>query len=138
MIGVAKGYEKEVLPDGVVIYRIHGTDKITAETWFHDVTAVFAEAIRQGQPARLMYDVREVGFFTPHVMKRAGQLAQVPLPADWRVATLVKNAFVRQLVSTIKTISLLSQEMYERSHVFSDEAEALAWLRKETARTALT
>jgi len=51
------------------------------------------------------------------------------VPDDWRVATLVGNAFIANMVSYVKSVSRLPT-MHDRSRVFSDEAEALAWLRE--------
>jgi hypothetical protein len=44
------------------------------------------------------------------------------------VATLVGTAFLANMVNYVISVSLLP-EMRLKSRVFSDEAEALAWLR---------
>jgi hypothetical protein len=129
MQAVTPGFEKKTLPDGVIIYHFESASRPVANAWYQDVAGVFAHAVQHNTPARLLYDVRQIGMFSPHVMKRAGDLGKLPLPDDWRVATVVQSGFVKQLVETIKTFSLLSADQYERSRVFNDLDAALAWLR---------
>jgi hypothetical protein len=121
---------KKILPDGIIIYHIPTASRPVTNAWYQDVAGVFAHAIQHNQPARLLYDVRKVGMFSPHVIKRAGDLGKLDLPDDWRVATVVNSGFVKQLVETIKTISLLSADYYSRSRVFNDMEAALEWLRR--------
>lgn len=130
MIEVFAGCDKKIFPDGIIVYHITASSRPVVNAWYQDVVTTFQQAIDQNKPAHLCYDIREISFFTPYVMKRAGDLGKVPLPPDWRVATVVKSAFARQIIDTIKTISLLSKDMYERSHVFDDYEEALTWLRR--------
>lgn len=125
-----RGYEKEVLADGVIIYRLHSKSEATFAAWFEDVKAVFARARESGTAARLLYDVREIDAISPRQMRMAQQLADLPLPADWRVATLTGSSFATNMINLIRSISLLSPGMYERSRVFSTEDEALTWLRE--------
>lgn len=123
------GYKKEVCDDGVVIYRILSTTRSTVDSWYQDVAGEFAVAFKEGKPTRFVYDMRQVSMTNSYVMKRASDLAKLPLPTDWKVATLVGSTFIKHFINSIRTISLTSQAMYERSQIFTAEAEALAWLR---------
>jgi hypothetical protein len=124
-----KGYTKDVHDDGVVVYHIGSTTRSSIDEWFQDVAAEFARALEQGRPVRVMYDLRRVDLVTPYGVQRAEALEKLPVPDDWRVATLVGNAFIANMVSYVKSVSLLPT-MRDKSRVFSDEAEALAWLRE--------
>ncbi len=126
-----KGYEKEICADGVIVYHLHSKSESAFQDWFEDVAAVFAKAREEGKAIRLLYDVREIDAISPMQMHRAQQLAELPLPDDWRVATLTGSSFATNMINLIRSISLLAPGMYERSRVFSDEGEALAWLREE-------
>jgi hypothetical protein len=75
-----------------------------------------------------VYDVRNIGLVTPHAIQRAEELEKLAVTDDWRVATLVGTAFLANMVNYVISVSLLP-EMRTKSRVFSDEAEALAWLR---------
>jgi hypothetical protein len=66
---------------------------------------------------------------TSYGVQKAEDLAKLPLPDDWRVATLAGNAFIANMVGYVRLVSL-PPEMHNRSRVFSDEAEALDWLRQ--------
>lgn len=123
-----RGFEKEVREDGIIIWRIHSTQRTIVDAWYADVAGEFAAAFAASKRTRFMYDVRQVSLANPYIMKRASDLAKLPLPVDWKVVTLVNSAFVKTFVSTIRAVSLTSQAMYERSQIFSNEAEALAWL----------
>jgi hypothetical protein len=124
-----EGYDKEELEGGITVFKLHNISQETIEAWYQDVAAAFAQAIAEDRPARLLYDVQELAFPTPHLLQRAQDLADLPLPKDWRVATLTANEFARQIIHFIRSISLLAPEMYARSRVFSQKEEALDWLR---------
>jgi len=123
-----KGYDKDVYEEGIVVFRVWSTTRASIDEWYQDVAGVFAQALAQGKPVRVMYDLRRIDLVTPYSVQRAEALEQLPIPDDWRVATLVGNAFIANMVSYVKSVSSLPA-MRDRSHVFSDEAEALAWLR---------
>jgi len=124
------GYEKEVLADKIVIFRFKSTSRETVDTWFGDVVSEFAKALEEGRRTRVMYDLRVVGMLTPYTLQRAQALERgVPVPDDWRVATLVPSEFVANLVNYVISISQMSG-MQSKSRVFSNEDEALAWLRE--------
>ena len=93
-----------------------------------DVAGEFAKAVESGSNTRFVYDIRQASLLNPYVMKRAGDLAKLPLPDDWKVATLVGSNFVKQFINTIRAFSLTSQAMFERSQIFTDEDGALTWL----------
>jgi len=124
-----KNYQKQVLDDGIVIYRSSSSDREVVDAWFEDVGRVFEAARALNQPVRLVYDVRSIGLATPYSIQRAEELERLNLPDDWRVATLVGNAFLANMVNYIISISMLP-DMRARSRAFADEAEALDWLRK--------
>lgn len=123
-----QGYDKQVYEDGIVAYRIRSTARPNVDAWYQDVAAVFAQALEQNKPVRLMYDLHRIDLVTPYSVQRAEALEKLPVPDDWRVATLVGNAFIANMVSYVKSVSRLPT-MHDRSRVFSDETEALAWLR---------
>ena len=125
---IDRPYDKEVLEDGLVIFRIKSTAREHIDIWFQDVASVFAHAHEKHMPVRLLYDIRNIDLVTPYGVQKAEELNKLPLSADWRVATLVKNAFVANLVNYVKLVSLVP-EVRDKSRVFSDEPEALAWLR---------
>ena len=124
-----KGYTKDVYDDGIVVYRVRSTMRSCIDEWYQDVAAEFARALEQGRPVRVMYDVRHIDLVTPYGVQRAEALEKLPVPDDWRVATLVGNAFIANMVSYVKSVSLLPS-MHDKSRLFSDEAQALAWLRE--------
>jgi hypothetical protein len=123
-----KGFDKEILEGSITIYRSKSSDREVVDAWIADVAKVFAESLEQGRPVRLMYDVRSVGLVTPYAIQRAEELERVAVTDDWRVATLVGTAFLANMVNYVISVSLLP-DMRAKSRVFSDEAEALAWLR---------
>jgi len=123
-----KGFDKEILEDDITIYRCRSSDREFVEAWYDDVAAVFAQSLEQGRPVRLMYDLRNVGLVTPYAIQRSEELERLAVTDDWRVATLVGTAFLANMVNYVISVSLMP-DMRARSHVFSDEAEALAWLR---------
>ena len=123
-----KSFEKEILEGGITIYRSKSSDREVVDAWIADVATVFAQSLEQGRPVRLMYDVRNVGLVTPYAIQRAEELERVAVTDDWRVATLVGTAFLANMVNYVISVSLMP-DMRAKSRVFSDEAEALAWLR---------
>jgi hypothetical protein len=123
-----KGFEKQVLEDGITIYRAQSSDREVVDAWYDDIAGVFSQSFEQGRPVRFVYDVRNIGLVTPHAIQRAEELEKLAVTDDWRVATLVGTAFLANMVNYVISVSLLP-EMRSKSRVFSDEAEALAWLR---------
>jgi len=121
-------YEKEILEDGLVVFRITSTSREHIDVWFQDIASVFAKARADKAAARILYDIRNIEMVTPYSVQKAEDLIKLPLPDDWRVATLVKNAFIANMVNYVKLVSL-QPGIRDRSRVFSDEVEALAWLR---------
>lgn len=124
-----KSYQKQVLDDGIIIYRSASSDREVVDAWVEDVSRVFEAARALNKPVRLVYDVRNIGLATPYGIQRAEELERLNLPDDWRVATLVGNAFLANMVNYVISISMLP-DMRSRSRCFADEAEALAWLRE--------
>jgi hypothetical protein len=123
------GYDKEILSDGIVVYRLRQTSPDCVDAWFADVAEVFARALETGEAPRLLYDVRTLTFPSRHLLQRAEALNKLPAPDTWRVATLAGSQFATELINLVRSVSLLSASQYARSRVFSDEATALAWLR---------
>jgi len=121
-------YDKQMLEDGVIVFRLKSTAHDHVDAWFQDVGRVLTEAHDKHTMARLMYDTRDIALITPYLVQKAEDLNKFPQPDDWRIATLVKNAFMANMVNYVRMVSL-QPTMRERSRVFSDEAEALAWLR---------
>jgi hypothetical protein len=120
-------YDKEIRYDGVVVYKFKSTTHACMDMWFDDVAAVFAEAIKSQASVRLMYDVRGIRSPSPYALQRAQDLSKLPLPDDWRVATLTKNAFATNIINFIRKMSL-SSDTANQSRIFSSEVEALVWL----------
>ena len=123
-------YDKELLEGGIVVYRLRKTSRECMDLWFEDVSNVFESSLAQDNSVRLLYDVRALTVPTPYSLERAQALADLPLPEDWRVATVTGTGFATGLINLIRSASLLSHEMYERSRVFSAERDAIAWLRE--------
>jgi hypothetical protein len=123
-----KSFDKEILEGGITIYRSKSSDHEVVDAWIADVATVFAQSLEQGRPVRLMYDVRSIGLVTPYAIQRAEELERLAVTDDWRVATLVGTAFLANMVNYVISVSLMP-DMRTKSRVFSDEAEALAWLR---------
>ncbi len=124
------GYDKEIRDDGIIIFRIRSTQRPVVDRWYQDVAGEFARALNEGRATRFIYDARRVNLANPYILKRASDLANLPLPPDWRVATLVSSGFLKHFVHTIRVVSLTSQEMFERSQIFTDEDEAVRWLSR--------
>jgi len=61
-----QGYDKQVYEDGIVAYRIRSTARPNVDAWYQDVAAVFAQALEQNKPVRLMYDLRRIDLVTPY------------------------------------------------------------------------
>jgi hypothetical protein len=97
------------------------------DQWFEKVAAVFAQALEQGTRARLMYDLRKLDVITPYGLQRVEELERLPLPDDWRVATLVTNPFIASVANYVISVARLPA-VRNHSRVFTDEAAALAWL----------
>lgn len=123
-----KSFDKEILEGGITVYRAKSSSREVVDAWYDDVAVVFRQSLEQSRPARLMYDVRNIGLVTPYAIQRSEALERLAVTDDWRVATLVGTAFLANMVNYVISVSLLP-EMRARSRVFSDEAEALAWLR---------
>lgn len=122
-------YEKEILEDSLIIFRIKSTGREHIDAWFQDVASVFAQARANKTPAHILYDIRNIDMVTPYGVQKAEDLIKLPLPNNWRVATLVRDAFIANMVNYVRRVSL-QPGVRDRSKVFSDEAEALAWLRE--------
>jgi hypothetical protein len=127
---MSKGYIKEILDGNVVVFRAMLATREFVDEWFQDVAAVFAQALEQGTRARLMYDLRNLDIITPYSLQRVEELERVPLPDDWRVATLLTNPFLASVVNYLISVARLPA-MRHHSRVFTDEAQALAWLREK-------
>ena len=121
----------KVSDGNIIIYRLYNTRQECVDAWFEDVSGVFRQAHDEGQPIYLLYDVRAITIPTPYGIRRAQELSDVPLPPMWRVATVVGSDFATSIVNLIRSVSLLSLELYARSRVFASEEDALAWLREE-------
>ena len=122
-------YEKQVLEDGIVVFRVKSTIREHIDAWYQDVASVFAKSRAEQAASRILYDIRNIDAITPYGVQKAEDLSKLPLPNEWRVATLVKNAFIANMVNYVRLVSL-QPGMRDRSRLFSDEAEALAWLRE--------
>jgi hypothetical protein len=123
-----KGFDKEILEGGITVYRSKSSDREVVDAWFDDVATVFSQSLEQGRPVRLVYDLRNIGLVTPYAIQRSEELERLAVTDDWRVATLVGTAFLANMVNYVISVSLMPA-MRSKSRVFSDEAEALAWLR---------
>ena len=125
-------FQKEILADGVIIYRVQISTAECADLWFDDLAAEFARAKAEQRTSRLLYDLRKMTKATPYALQRIGQLASLPdLPEKWFVASVTGSAFVTGMVHFVKTISLFDSKLFERSQIFDGEAEALEWLRSQ-------
>lgn len=120
-------YDKEVRSEGIVVFKFKSTSPPCIDTWFEDVAAVFAQALEDQTRVRLMYDVRGLRSPSPYALQRAQDLSKLPLPDDWRVATLTQNAFATNIINFIRKVSL-SSDMVTQSRIFANEAQAVAWL----------
>jgi hypothetical protein len=130
MTEISDCFQKEFLPDGIIIYRIQISTGECADLWFNDLAAEFARAKAEKRDSRLLYDLRKMSKATSYMMERMQQLASLPdLPEKWYVASVTGNAFVTGVVNFVKTISLLDSKLFANSQIFNDEAEALDWLR---------
>src|SRR5512136_2443437 len=99
-------YDKLVLEDGIVVFRLRSTAREHLDAWYQDVADVFAEARARGVGVRLLYDVRGIDLITPYSVQKAEDLNKLPQPTDWRVATLVKNSFIANMVNYVRLVSL--------------------------------
>lgn len=123
-------FQKEILPDGIIVYRILLSTGEAADLWFEDLTREFARAKAEKRDSRLLYDLRKMSKATPYMLQRMQQLASLPdLPEKWYVASVTGNTFVTGVVHFVKTISLFDTKLFERSQIFDHEPEALEWLR---------
>jgi hypothetical protein len=123
-------FQKEFLPDGIIIYRIQISTGECADLWFEDLVREFARAKAEQRTSRLLYDLRKMSKATPYMLQRMQQLAFLPeLPDKWYVASVTGNTFVTGVVHFVKTISLFDSKLFDRSQIFDDEPEALEWLR---------
>ena len=125
-------FQKEILADGIVLYRAQVITGECADLWFDDIAAEFARANVEQRHIRLLYDLRKVTRATPYMLQRIQQLASLPyLPENWHVASVTGNAFVTGIVHFVKTTSLVNPNLFKRSEIFDGEAEALGWLRSQ-------
>jgi hypothetical protein len=125
-------FQKEFLPDGIVVYRIQISTGECADLWFDDLAAEFARAKAEQRDSRLLYDLRKMNKATPYMMQRMQQLASLPeLPERWFVASVTGNSFVTGVVHFVKTISLFDSKLFDQSQIFDGEPEALEWLRSQ-------
>lgn len=124
-----QGYEKEIIEDGIIVYRFKSASRQCMEEWFADISQTFADAKSVDAPIRVIYDVRGVSSPTTHALKRAHDLAKLPLPTEWHVATVCDNPFAANFINFVRASSLLSSETLNRSRVFRSEEAALEWLR---------
>jgi hypothetical protein len=123
-------FQKEILHDGIIIYRIQISTGECADLWFDDLSLEFARAKAEKRDSRLLYDLRKMSKATPYMMQRMQQLASLPeLPEKWFVASVTGNAFVTGVVHFVKTISLFDSKLFDQSQIFDGELEALEWLR---------
>ena len=130
MTEAAECFTKEILDDGIIIYRIQISTGECADLWFDDLVREFARAKAEKRNSRLVYDLRKMNKATPYMMQRMQQLASLPeLPEKWFVASVTGNAFVTGVVHFVKTISLFDSKLFDQSQIFDGEPEALAWLR---------
>jgi hypothetical protein len=131
MTEAAECFTKEILADGIIIYRIQISTSECADFWFEDISAEFARAKIEKRNSRLLYDLRNMTKATPYTLERMQQLASLPeLPEKWFVASVTGNAFVTGVVKFIKSISL-DPKLDQNSQIFDDEAKALDWLRSQ-------
>ncbi|MFP4345987.1 MAG: hypothetical protein ACLFU8_14925 [Anaerolineales bacterium] len=124
-------YIKEEVEGDIIIYRLCNTRQECIDAWFEDVSGVFRQAHDEDRPVYLLYDVQTITIPTSYGIRRAQELSDLPLPPKWRVATVVGSDFATSIVNLIRSVSLLSLELYARSRVFASEEDALAWLREE-------
>jgi hypothetical protein len=131
MTEAAECFTKEILADGIIIYRIQISTSECADFWFEDISAEFARAKIEKRNSRLLYDLRNMTKATPYTLERMQQLASLPeLPEKWFVASVTGNAFVTGVVKFIKSISL-DPKLDQYSQIFDDEVKALEWLRSQ-------
>ncbi len=124
-----RSYKKESLDDGIVIFTAHFLTHEGVDAWFDDVAKEFSKAAQEGSPTRFVYDLRNISIVSPYALKRSRDLADLELPSDWKVATLISGAFLAEVTNFVRSISLLSPAMYDRSRTFTQLEEALEWLR---------
>jgi hypothetical protein len=132
MTEVSGCFQKEILADDIIVYRIQISTGECDDAWFDDLVAEFARAKAEQRNSRLLYDLRKMTKATPYMLQRMQQLASLPnLPEKWFVASVTGNGFVTGIVHFVKTISLFDTKLYERSQIFNGEDEALEWLRSQ-------
>jgi hypothetical protein len=125
----AECYDKEVLEDGIIVYRVKISTGPCADLWFDDIAGEFEHARLEKRHIRLVYDLCRMSLATPYMMQRMQQLSSLPTPENWHVASIASNAFAVNVVKLVKNASLMDANLFERSQIFSREEEALAWLR---------
>jgi|WetSurMetagenome_2_1015567.scaffolds.fasta_scaffold1308134_1 hypothetical protein len=131
MTEASECFTKEILADGIIIYRIQISTSECADFWFEDISAEFARAKIEKRNSRLLYDLRNMTKATPYTLERMQQLASLSeLPEKWFVASVTGNAFVTGVVKFIKSISL-DPKLDQYSQIFDDEVKALEWLRSQ-------
>ncbi len=124
-----KGYVKEILKDQIVVLRITSSAREVVDACYEVAASALAEARQQHTCARLLYDVRKLDAVTPYGLRRAEDLGWLPLPDQWRVSALVSSPMVATLYNYLKAASL-QPAVRDNSRLFTDEDEALAWLRQ--------
>jgi hypothetical protein len=125
-------FEKECLPDGIIIYRIQVSTGECADRLFDELASEFAHAKAEKRSTYFVYDLRKMSKATPYMLQRMGQLSLLPdLPEKWYIASVTGNAFVTGIVHLVKTISLTDSRSFEQSQIFDHEPEALEWLRSQ-------
>jgi hypothetical protein len=123
------GYRRERLPDNIHILRLTNASPETIDAWFEDCQKLI-QVWRIDRSLRYLHDVREAEQVTPHatekVVRILRQMRYMPV-SDGRGAILVKSAPLANLLSTF-----FKRRPYANWSIafFSDEDEALAWLRR--------
>jgi len=126
-------FQKEILDDGIIIYRIQVSTGECADLWFNDLAAEFARAKAEKRHSHLLFDLRKMNKATPYMLQRMQQLINLPeLPEKWYVASVTGNSFVTGVVHFVKTISLFDSKLGEQAQIFDYEADAIEWLRSQS------
>lgn len=132
---ISATFSVEYLDNGVIVYRLTSGDRATIDTLI-EVGERHADEYRQSQKhLRRIIDLSKGGMPNPYAMAKARHFLQKDeQKLRYSTATLIspKN-FAMALAKT--ALGLMSGSVKASVRIFTDEAEALAWL--ETRHEAL-
>ncbi len=115
--------------DGILIARPADITRETVDALYDVLTTSDREAFEAGRSRRTLVDIRKVGWPTPYSVARIVQSSRVtPVGLRESVAILINpSTLAFRLVENM--LRKTTKEAQQITRIFSDEDEAMRWLR---------